>query len=201
MATNEQAAGSRRAGDRYGRVAMVLHWSLAFLILLQIGLGWDMNEWLPDHSPQQRAVEGVHISVGLTILLLVLVRIVWRLIHRPPPLPAGMPAWEKALAGASHFLFYLLLLALPLTGWAMVSMHAGAGISFWGLPWPQLPGMAHLGGSNPKPLRGALQLVHTNLLIWIILLNLALHVAGAVKHQFDGRPVLWRMWPWAGRVG
>jgi len=189
------------AALRYGRVAIALHWTLAVLILLQIGLGWDMNEWLPDHSPQQRAVEVLHISVGLTILLLVLARLAWRLTHRPPPLPAGMPVWEKTLAGASHLLFYLLMLALPLTGWAMVSMHPGGSVSFWGLPWPHLPGMVQLGGANPRPLRGVLQLVHTNLLIWVVLLNLALHIAGALKHQFDGCPVLRRMWPRMGRAG
>jgi cytochrome b561 len=178
-----------------------LHWTLAVLILLQIVLGWWMNEWVADHSPIQRAIEGVHISVGLTVLLLVVARIVWRLTHRPPPLPADIPAWERMLAGAGHALFYILMLALPLTGWAMVSMHAGGGLSFWGLPWPKLPGMIAAGGVNPKPLRETLQFVHTNLLIWVVLLNLALHVAGALKHQFDGRPVLWRMWPLARRPG
>jgi cytochrome b561 len=186
---------------RYTSVAIALHWALAFLILLQIVLGWWMNDWVVDHSPIQRAIEGVHISVGLTVLLLVLVRIAWRLTHRPPPLPAGIPAWERTLAGSGHALFYILMLALPLTGWAMVSMHAGGGISFWGLPWPKLPGMIAAGGANPKPLRGALQFVHTDLLVWIVLLNLALHIAGALKHQFDGRPVLLRMWPRIGRSG
>ena len=131
----------------------------------------------------------------LTVLILVVARIAWRLTHRPPPLPPGLAVWERTLARAGHVLFYILMLALPLTGWAMVSMHAGGRISFWGLPWPQLPGMIQLGGANPRPLRGALQLVHTNLLIWVVLANLALHVAGALKHQFDGHPVLPRMWP------
>lgn len=188
-------APAGQAGARYTGVAMVLHWALAGLILLQIGLGWWMNEWVPDHSSAQDAIEGVHISVGLTVLILVAVRIGWRLTHRPPPLPTGVAGWERALAGTGHVLFYLLMLALPLTGWAMVSMHAGAPISFWGLSWPRLPGMAQLGAPNPRPLRGLLQLVHTNLLIWVVLANLALHVAGALKHQFDGHPVLSRMWP------
>ncbi len=186
---------------RYGGIAIALHWTLAILILLQVVLGWWMNEWVPDHSPIQKTIEGVHISVGLSVLLLVLFRIVWRLTHRPPPLPPGIAAWERGLAGAGHILFYILMLALPLTGWAMVSMHAGGHVSFWGLPWPELPGMAQIGGANPRPLRGALQLFHTNLLIWVILANLALHIAGALKHQFDGHPVLPRMWPMRRREG
>jgi cytochrome b561 len=197
MTQSDTATASRglAPGSRYTAVAIALHWILAVLILLQIVLGWWMNEWVPDHSPTQKAIEGVHISIGLTVLLLVAVRIIWRLTHRPPPLPTGLAAWERALAGAGHILFYLLMLALPLTGWALVSAHAGGHISFWGLPWPQLPGIAGLAGANPRPLRGALQLVHTDILIWIIVANLALHVAGALKHQFDGHSVLPRMWP------
>jgi cytochrome b561 len=180
-------------GARYTGVAIALHWMLAFLILLQILLGWWMNEWVVDHSPIQQTIEGVHISVGLTVLILVVARVAWRLTHPAPPLPAGIAPWERVLAGAGHILFYVLMLALPLTGWAMVSMHPGAHVSFWGLPWPQLPGMVQLGGANPKPLRSALQLFHTSLLIWVVLANLALHIAGALKHQFDGHPVLPRM--------
>jgi cytochrome b561 len=130
--------------------------------------------------------------VGLTILLLVLARIGWRLTHRPSPLPAGMPLWERALARTSHGLFYVLLLVMPLTGWAMVSARKPP-IHFWGLPWPRLPGLAVALGPQHKPLRQLLQHVHVDILIWIVLITLGLHVAGALKHQFDGRPVLWRM--------
>ena len=186
-------AGPMEASGRYGATARLLHWIIAGLIIIQIALGWIMNEALPDHTPTQALVEGVHISLGLTILILVLARIVVRLARKPPPLPVGMPAWERILSGASHLLFYLLMLALPLTGWALVSLGARP-ISFWGLPWPHLPGVgAVLGDPAPKALRHALSHVHVYILIWIVLLNLALHVAGALKHQFDGRPVLWRM--------
>ena len=179
---------------RYSSVAIFLHWTIALLIFIQIGLGWYMNEVLPDHSPAQEQVETLHISVGLTMLLLVLVRIVWRLTHPAPPLPAGMPTWERLLAHAVHVVFYLLMLALPLTGWAMASSHKG-GIEFWGLPWPHLPGVEFLTAPENRPLRRTLQHVHVNLLIWVVFANLALHVLGGLKHQFDGRPVLWRMIP------
>jgi cytochrome b561 len=128
---------------RYSRAAMWLHWTLAVLIIVQLALGWIMNEVLPDHTPNQQFVEGVHISLGLTILILVVARIAVRLTHRPPPLPVGMPAWERILSHAVHLMFYFLMLAL--------------------------------------------------ILIWLVVVNLFLHVAGALKHQFDGRPVLWRM--------
>lgn len=190
----------RAAGDalspasaRYGGAAMALHWTIAILILVQIGLGWIMNEVLPDHTPRQALVETIHISLGLTILLLVVARIVVRLVYRPPPLPAGMPTWERFLSAASHLLFYGLMLAMPLTGWALVSL-GDRPIHFWGLPWPHLPGVGVLfGAPAPKAVRHELSHIHVYILIWIVLLNLALHVAGALKHQFDGRPVLWRM--------
>jgi cytochrome b561 len=183
---------------RYNGAAIWLHWIIALAIVIQIGLGWYMNEVLPDHSPAQAKVEAIHISLGLTILLLVLARIAIRLFHRPPALPQG-PAWERLLARASHLLFYLLMLALPLSGWALVSMGKHP-ISFWGLPWPHLPGVGVLFGSPaPRPVRHQLSHIHVSILIWIIVLNLALHIAGAIKHQFDGRPVLFSMNPFRSR--
>jgi cytochrome b561 len=110
------------AARRYGQLSIALHWTIALAILVQIGLGWCMNEALPDHSPAQAAVQAIHVSLGLTILLLVLVRIGVRLTHPAPPPPSDLAAWERILAQASHILFYVLMLALPLTGWALVSL-------------------------------------------------------------------------------
>jgi cytochrome b561 len=186
-------ADSIDASRRYDHASRAIHWTVALLILVQIGLGWYMNEVLPDHSPAQAQVETLHISLGLTILLLVLARIAVRLTHLGPPLPSSMALWERGLAQASEALFYLLMLGLPLTGWALVSLGTHP-IQFWGLPWPHLPGVGLvLGSPAPKPVRHALSHVHVYTLIWIVLVNLALHVAGALKHQFDGNPVLWRM--------
>jgi cytochrome b561 len=189
------------AQRRYGALSIAIHWTIALLIVVQLCLGWYMNEVLPDHTPAQAQVQSIHVSLGLTILLLVLIRIAVRLTHPAPPLPAGMPAWERLLARATHIFFYLLLLALPLTGWALVSLRAGP-IPFWGLTWPHMPGLgALLGSPAPRPVRHELAHIHVFILIWIVLLNLALHVAGALKHQFDGRPVLWRMLPFLKRPG
>ena len=187
------SADSDPGDRRYDRASILLHWTIAALILIQIGLGWYMNEVLPDHSPAQAAILPLHISVGLTILLLVLIRIGFRLTHRAPALPAGITPWERILARASHVIFYFLMLAMPLTGWALVSL-GGKPIRFWGLPWPALPGLgALLGSPAPRPVRHELSHIHVYILIWIVLINLALHVAGALKHQFDGSPVLWKM--------
>ena len=105
-------AGPALDGGRYSRIAMALHWTIAVLILGQIVLGWYMNEWIPDHTPYQDQVEGLHIELGLTILLLILVRIGVRLAIKPPPLPAGMPAWETGLAHAAHLLPLIIILPI-----------------------------------------------------------------------------------------
>lgn len=191
--TSAATSAPDRRGGRYGAVSILLHWSVAALILVQIGLGWYMNEVLPDHTPAQAQVEAIHISLGLTILLLVLIRLGVRLVQPAPALPSEMATWERVLARLSHILFYLLMLAMPLTGWALVSLGPRP-IAFWGLPWPHMPGIAALlGNPAPRPVRHELSHIHVYILIWVVLLNLALHVAGALKHQFDGHPVLWRM--------
>lgn len=183
---------------RYRPAAIALHWLIAALIVTQIGLGWYMNKVLPDHSPAQDRVQDLHISVGLTILLLVLARIGVRLAMPPPRSVEGLAPWERILANAVHLLFYVLMLALPLTGWALLTVRHQP-IHFWGLGWPGLPGME--GGMGPahQPFRKALNDFHTDTLVWIIIANIALHVAGALKHQFDGHPVLWRMLPFLKR--
>ncbi|HKT53558.1 MAG TPA: cytochrome b/b6 domain-containing protein [Caulobacteraceae bacterium] len=187
------AAPASDANRRYDTPSIILHWTIALLILVQIGLGWWMNEVLPDHSPAQASVLRVHMSLGLTILLLVLVRIGVRIANPAPPLPPSMALWERLLARASQVLFYLLMLALPLTGWTLVSLGTHP-IAFWGLPWPHLPGVGKVFGSpTPKPVREQLAHIHVYILIWIVFINLALHVAGALWNQFRPTPVLWRM--------
>jgi cytochrome b561 len=181
--------------SRYNAWAMSLHWLIALAIVVQVCLGWWMNEVLPEHSPARGGVLQVHISLGVTIFILVLVRIGLRLAAPPPPLPAYLPAWERWAARASHLLFYLLMVVLPLTGWTLVSLRPRP-IEVWGLPWPHMPLAGAIFGPNPSR-EAAEQLAHIHvfILIWILAINLALHVGAALTHQFDGKPVLWRMAP------
>ncbi|HLY81297.1 MAG TPA: cytochrome b [Caulobacteraceae bacterium] len=200
MTTQDRSAAtpppaSVEAERRYSLAAILLHWTIAVLIVIQLLLGWWMNEWVPDHSHQQDEIQDWHVSLGLTILILVLVRIGVRLAVRPPPVRAEAPGWERGLINVTHSLFYILLLVLPLTGWMLVSVEPDP-ISWWGVTWPHLPGLGFM--AHSKPLRHDLKSIHTYWLICLVLLNLALHVAGALKHQFDGHPVLARMWPGRG---
>jgi cytochrome b561 len=183
---------------RYRPAVITLHWLIAALILIQIGLGWYMNIVLPDHSPAQDRIQDLHISLGLTTLLLILVRIGIRIAMPPPSAVSGLAPWERVLSNIVHLLFYVLMLALPLTGWALLTVRHHP-IQFWGVTWPDLPGMEGGMGPTHRPFRKALSDFHTDTLVWIILANLALHVAGALKHQFDGHPVLWRMLPFLKR--
>ena len=102
----------------YARVAIVLHWLIALLLLAQIGLGFSLAGLPP--SPARGVVIGLHKSIGITILLLSLLRLGWRLTHKPPPhLP--MPRWQGIAAAVVHWSFYVVTIGLPLTGWIMVS--------------------------------------------------------------------------------
>ncbi len=182
------------ADRRYDAGSVALHWIIALAVVIQLCLGWYMNEILPDHSAAQDQVQSIHISLGVTILILTLIRIGWRLAHPAPSLPADLPVWERLLARLTHFLFYVLLLVLPLTGWAIVSVRPGD-MHVWGIPWPKLPGLGFMLGPEHRPWRRELQHIHVYILIWIALINLALHIAGALYHQFVGTGVLWRMAP------
>ena len=105
------AAAPPSLQSRYSAVAIGLHWTIALAIAAQIGVGWYMGS-LEDHSPAQRSLEAIHISSGLTILLLTLARVAWALFRRPPPPIASLAPWERHLAKAVHDLFYVMLFAL-----------------------------------------------------------------------------------------
>ena len=183
-----------REPRRYSSLSTALHWAIALLIFVQIGLGWYFNEVLPDHSPAQDQVQDFHVSLGLTTLLLILVRLGSRFFVPMPQLPPDLPRWENRLAHAVHILLYVLMLALPLSGWLLLTVRH-APIPFWGIDWPALPGLEAYTGRAHRAFGQAAKHFHIFIMIWIALGLIGLHVAGAIKHQFDGHPVLWRMIP------
>lgn len=167
---------------------------MAAAILGQLFLGWSMDHMLPDHSTAHAGVLAIHVSLGLTLLLFAVLRVAVRLTGgRAAPSPY-LPKLERQAALATQGLLYGLMFALPLTGWTMVSARSSP-LRFWGLSWPKLPGLGFMTGPEHLAIRHALTLVHGGLLGWALVALVALHVAGAIKHQFDGRPVLWRMAP------
>lgn len=187
---------ARAGGGRYALVAIVLHWTVAALILMQIVLAGRME----DRSPEAFAVTQLHKSVGITILLLSLARLGWRLMRPPPPMPGTLARWEKALAGFTHAAFYGVMIGMPLTGWIMVSTsRIEIPTLLYGLVlWPDLPGTDGLSGGAREALHAFGEAGH-DLIIKGFYGLIALHVAGALKHQLFSRdePVLARMAPGA----
>lgn len=186
-------AGARSA---YSTVAIALHWLIAALMIGNIGLAWYFTH-LPKLS--QFGPAGIHKSIGLTVLLLTLVRIAWRLANKPPPLPDRMATWERWTARGTHVLFYLLMLGLPLSGWAMVSaspLYARHPATLWGLPWPRFPlGALGVGGDRLDTARHVFTFTHEKL-AWLAYVTITLHVAAALKHHLiDRDDVLTRMLP------
>jgi cytochrome b561 len=172
--------------SRYTRTAITLHWVIATLIVGTAAVG--LYAVGLDVSPAKLRFYSWHKWLGVTVLLLGLARVIWRLRHAPPALPPAMAPWERAVAASTHGLLYVLLFAVPLTGWLM-SSAAGFPVVYLGvLPLPDLVG-------KDKALADALKFVHFLLNKTLILLAL-LHAAAAIKHHvLDRDDVLARMLP------
>ena len=176
-------ASSTAVPTRYSGVAIVLHWLIAALLLFEIGLGLRMED---SRGATKFAVFQLHKSIGITILLLVALRLMWRYHRTPPSLTSR--GWESALARLVHGLFYLLLLALPISGWLIVSSSriVVPTLLYGVIPWPHLPGFASMAPSGRDAWHAAGEFIHINLVNLAYLL-VALHVAGALKHHFLDR--------------
>jgi cytochrome b561 len=179
---------------RYTSVAIALHWSIAALIIFNLSVGFFMEHLA---RPYKDVIVPLHISSGMTILALTVLRIAWRLSHRPPPLPDELPRWESSAAHLAHATFYVLMVAMTLCGWSIISAHPprpNAGPMFWGLfHIPPIGVVAHLDPAAQKKAHDIFVALHSAG-GWIFLGLLALHVAGALKHQFlDGHAELARM--------
>ena len=174
---------SANAPTRYSTVAIVLHWAIAALLLFEVGLGLNMEG---AKGAARFTVFQLHKSVGITILLLVALRIVWRFMRHPPP--TGATGWERVLAHIVHAAFYAILFALPLSGWLIVSASklAVPTLLYGIVPWPHLPGFATMAAGAKETWRAAGDFVHLNLVNLLYLL-FALHVAGALKHHLIDR--------------
>jgi cytochrome b561 len=117
--------------DRYTRTAVALHWLVAVLVLVMIGLGFWMGD-IPRGTPERTFYFNLHKSIGLTIAMVVLFRLWWRMKHPPPPLPATMPQWQMQASRISHALLYLCLVMMPLSGFS-ASQFTKYGVTYFGL--------------------------------------------------------------------
>lgn len=176
---------------------MSFHWLIAALIIFNICLGYYMND-LPRSDPDRLWFVQFHKSTGLSILVLSVLRLLWRVVNPFPDFPPTVPAWERFAARAGHYLFYFFIIAIPLAGWAMVSSSPLGLPTYWyGLfEWPHIPFLADMPREQKQQLVGLFRETH-NWLAFLAIFLIVLHVAAALKHQFwDKDTVLSRMLPW-----
>jgi cytochrome b561 len=181
---------TRAKPARYSGTAQTFHWVIAALIVTQFVLA-RMQEHLP-LGARKLAILARHKSVGMTILILAILRLAWRLGHAAPPLPEGMRPYERWAARATHIAFYVLLFAMPLTGW-MMSSAKNYSVSWFGLfTWPNLI------GKNERAF-DLLRSTH-DILSNVLFAIAVLHILAALKHHFwDRDDVLVRMIPFTRR--
>ena len=191
---------------KYTNVAIALHWLIGIVILFMFVLGWFMTE-LPKETPKTTSFDifniglitweveeeqsqrsfyfNLHKSVGLSLLMLIVLRMYWRFTHRPPAFLSSMKLWEKRLAKATHHSLYLLMFLIPLSG---IIMSAG---SKYGIKWF---GIKVIPGFDDKSIRELFYEFH-EIFGLLLLLILILHILGAVKHSIvDKDGTLRRMW-------
>ncbi|MBT2321125.1 cytochrome b [Variovorax paradoxus] len=170
----------------WGAPAKFFHWLVAALIFTQFALGWLAVGW--PLSPAKLNLFGWHKSIGMLILALVLMRLLWRLANPTPALPADTPAWERVAARVSHALLYVMMVAMPLTGWILNSAKGVPFSIFWRIPLPAI-------AEPDEHMAELAALAHFSL--WVVLAALlVLHVGAALRHHFVKRnDVLARMLP------
>lgn len=166
---------------------MAFHWLVAVAVLFMIGLGWTMGD-IPRGTPERTFWFNLHKSIGVTVALVVILRLLWRWRNPPPPLPASVPPWQVNASKISHALLYLCLILMPLSGFA-ASQFTKYGVTYFGLF--KIPPL----GFENRVIYELLQGVHgvtASLLVLLILV----HVAAALKHLLINRDgVFQRMLP------
>jgi cytochrome b561 len=172
---------------KYSKIAILFHWLIAILIGANILLA-NLAEDLPRAA--RAAYMSPHKAIGIFILILTIGRILWRLTHRPPALPNKVAGWQAKAGHSVHILFYVLMIAMPLTGWLMIGAKGNAApVDFFGLFTLDMAVgknamLADIGNEGHE------------ILVAPLIVLIGLHILGALKHQFiDKMPFIQRMWP------
>lgn len=189
----EFSIGEQPTVERYSAVARSLHWLVLLLLIVQFALAWTMPAVHRGTHPE--TLINLHLSFGLLILALVLLRVLWRLVRTPPPPPADLPIWQHALSRLVHWALYALLVAIPVLGWINASWRGWRIMFFWLFDLP------HLVADDTAPLQGPLSGawtgdLHALLATWVLLPLVGLHVLAVVYHVVIRRDdILARMLP------
>jgi len=175
---------SQTNSTTYTGIAIIFHWLIALLFFTAFPLGIYMAD-LP-LSPTKLQLYSYHKWIGITVLMLAILRVLWRISHRPPALPASLPRWQQIATHAVHHSLYLLLLLIPISGWLMSSAKGFQTVWFGILPLPDLV-------AKNKALGNFLQETH-ELLNFTLMGLVSLHILAALKHHFiDHDGILVRM--------
>ena len=170
--------------QRYTTTAIVFHWLVALLIVTNVGLAWT---WPNVADEAVRPLINNHKTIGITLLALVTMRLLWRLTHRPPAFPAHLQTWEGRLAHAVHIALYLVMFAMPLSGWIMDSAYKDAAshpnLWFGLFEWPRIGAIMALDPATKKTVHDFFGQTHETAAL-ILYVLVFLHIAGALKHQF-----------------
>ena len=186
---------------RYGIVAMTFHWIIAALILLNIGLGIYFVQVLTRQDPMRPVIVNLHESIGITVLVLSILRLGWRLVNPIPQLPSDFTPGKRILARGTHYGLYALMILVPLIGWGLASIPPRPLLLFGALPWPKIFYIANLSADAKKMAAGVIAPSH--IILAFLLLALAIgHFCAALFYHYAVRKdqILQRMVPGA-RVG
>lgn len=184
----------RYRDPRYTRTAVVLHWMVAVFVILNVFLAWSLDFWPEKY---QQPAGDAHKSIGITVFCLALMRILWRLSHRPPALSEKLKRWELLTARITHTILYVLIFAMPLSGWLFDSAWEDGAqhpIHFFGLfNFPRLAYVVDQPTNIKKQFESFFGAMHTSL-AYVLYAFVVMHIVGALKHQFiDREPLLRRM--------
>lgn len=169
----------------YDPVAKILHWLTVLLVIAQFIVAWTMPAI--HHGVKPVGLIQWHLVIGSSLLIIVVLRLLWRLTHRPPPPAAGLPGWQRRTAAITHWALYVLLLAVPVTGWLAASARPWVVRAFGVLPLPMiLPPGAKIGFEIGD--------YHAGSLAWALFGVAVLHILAALYHRLALRDrVLSRM--------
>jgi cytochrome b561 len=169
----------------YTTVAVILHWLIAVALIGQIGFGWFLDT-VPRGTPARSFYVNLHKSTGLTLAVLIVARLVWRVAHRPPPLPAFMRLWERGDAKRSHAALYACMIGMPLSGY-IASNFSKYGVKLFNVltlpPW----------GVDDPQTYSIFNTTHV-VLSYAFVALIVVHVLAALKHAVAKDGVFSRMW-------
>jgi cytochrome b561 len=170
----------------YTRTAIALHWLIALCLFGQIFLGWYVDE-VPRGTPARSWYVNLHKSFGITLGVLILIRVFWRLRHRPPALPSSVSTWQRVAANVSHHVLYACMLIMPITGY-IASNFSEYGVRFFNSillpPW----------GVEDERIYGFFNGAHV-LTSYVLVTLIVIHIVSALRHAMLRDGIFRRMWP------